>query len=53
MDEKFQCECRLDAGVCNNKQRLNDDNYRCECKDIIHNGICDKLSIWNASNCEC
>ena len=30
--ETCKCKCRLDATVCNNKQRLNDDKCRCECK---------------------
>ena len=30
--ETFKCKYRLDANVCNNKQRWNDDKYRYECK---------------------
>ena len=30
--ETCKCKCRLDASVCNNKQRWNDDKCRCECK---------------------
>ena len=37
-----KCRCRLDASICNNKQRWNDDK-----------GVCDKGFIWNLSNCEC
>ena len=37
--ETCKCKCRLNASVCNNKKRWNDDKY--------------KGSIWNASNCEC
>ena len=33
--ETYKCECRLDASVCNNKQRWNDDKCRCECKVLI------------------
>ena len=33
--ETFKCECRLDASVCNNKRRWNDDKFRCECKELI------------------
>ena len=35
-------ECRLDASVCNNKQRWNDDKCQCECKELIDKGVCDK-----------
>ena len=30
--ETCKYKCRLDASVCNNKQRLNDDKCRCEFK---------------------
>ena len=30
--EMCKCECRLDAIVCNNKQRWNKNKCRCECK---------------------
>ena len=26
---------------------------KCECKELIDKGICDKGFIWNPSNCEC
>ena len=48
-----KCKCRLDASVCNNKQRWNDDKCRCECKELIDKGICDKGFNWNPNNCEC
>ena len=48
-----KCRCRLDAKVCNNKQRWNEDKCRCECKELIDKGMCDKEFIWNPSNCEC
>ena len=51
--ETCKCKCRLDASVCNNKQRWNDDKCRCKCKELIDKGICDKGSIWNPGNCEC
>ena len=51
--EPFKCKCRLDASLCNNKQRWNDNKCRCECKELIDKGVCDKESIWNPSNCEC
>ena len=37
--ENCKCKCRLDASVCNNKQRRNEDKYRCECKELIDKGI--------------
>ena len=51
--ETCKCKCRLDASVCNNKQRWNDDKCRCECKELIDKGVWDKRSIWNPSNREC
>ena len=30
-----KCKCRLDPSVCNNKQCLNEDKCRCECKELI------------------
>ena len=50
--ETCKCKCRLDASVCNNKQRWNDDKCRCECKELIDKGVCNKGSTWNPSNCE-
>ena len=43
-----KCKCRLDASVCSNK-----DKCRCNCKELIDNGRCNKGFIWNLSNCEC
>ena len=51
--ETYKCICRLDARVCNNKQRWNNDKCRCECKELIDKGVCDKGYAWNTSNCEC
>ena len=48
-----KCKCRLDASICNNKQRWNDDKCRRKCKELIDKGTCDKGFIWNPSNCEC
>ena len=48
-----KCKCRLDASVCNNKQRWNEDKCRCECKELIGKGVCDKGFVWNPTNCEC
>ena len=51
--ETSKCKCRLDASVCNNKQRWNDDKYGCECQKLIDKGLCDEGINWNPSNCEC
>ena len=51
--ETWKCKCRLDASVCNNKQRWNEDKCRCECKELIDKGVYDKGFILNPSNCEC
>ena len=50
--ETFNCKCRLDANVCKNKQRWNEDKCMCECKELIEKGVCDKRFIWNPSICE-
>ena len=50
--ETCKCKCRLDASVCNNKQRWNNDKCQCECKELIDKGICNKGYIWNPSNCK-
>ena len=50
--ETCKYKCRLDASVCNNKQRWNDDKCRCKCEELIDNGICDKGYAWNPNNCE-
>ena len=51
--ETCKGDCRLDASVCNNKQRWNNDKCRCERQELIDKGMCDKGYIWNSSNCEC
>ena len=51
--ETCKSKCRLDASVCNNKQRWNDNKCRCECKELIDKGVCNKGFIWNPSYCEC
>ena len=43
--ETCKYKYRLDASVCNNKKRLNDDICRCEWKELIDKGVCDKRSI--------
>ena len=51
--ETCKCECRLDASVCNNKQRWNNDKCWCECKELIDKGVCDRRYAWNSINCDC
>ena len=51
--ETCECKYRLDAGVCNDKQRWNNDKCRCECKELIDKCRCDNGSIWGPSICEC
>ena len=51
--ERCKCKCRLDASVCNNKERWNDYKWRCEGKELIDKGVCDRWYAWNPSNCEC
>ena len=48
-----KCICRLDAIVCNNKQRWNNDKCRYECKELIDKGVYDEGYTWNPSNCKC
>ena len=50
----------LECGSMNNQEckirteiRWNENKCRCECKELIGRGICDKGFIWNLSNCEC
>ena len=40
--ETCKCICRLNAIVCNNKQRWNKNKCRCECKELHDKGVCDK-----------
>ena len=40
--ETCKYKCRLDASVSNSKQRWNDNKCRCECKELINKGVCDK-----------
>ena len=52
-NETCKCKCRLDASVCYNKSRWNNDKCGCECKELIDNGRCIKGFIWSPSDCEC
>ena len=40
--ETCKCICRLDAIVCDNKQRWNKDKCRYECKELVDKGVCNK-----------
>ena len=51
--ETCKCTCRVDANVCNNKQRWNKDKCKCECKELIDKDVCNKGFIYNPSNREC
>ena len=46
-------ECKFGENLCNNKQRWNKNKCRCECKELIDKGVCDKGFICITSNCEC
>ena len=37
--ETCKCKCRLDPSVCNNRQRWNEDKCRCECKELLDEGV--------------
>ena len=41
--ETCKCICRLDGIICNSKQRWNENKCRCECKELIDEGVCDKV----------
>ena len=43
--EKYKRKCRLDAIVCNNKERWNKNKCRCECKEVIDKCIYNKRYI--------
>ena len=40
--ETCKCKCSLNSSVCNDKQRWNNDKYRCEYKELIDKSRCDK-----------
>ena len=48
-----KCICRLNKIICNNKQRWNKNQCRCECKKLTYKGVYDKGYIFNPSNCKC
>ena len=49
--EAYKYKCRLDASVCNTKQRWNNNKCRCEFKELIDKEICKKEFLWNPKNC--
>ena len=51
--ETCKCKCRLNASVCNNKQRWNDDKCRCECKELINTGRSGVLVTVNVNVINC
>ena len=54
INETWKCKCRFNSSVYNNNnKRWNDDKYKCESKELIDKGVCDKGYVWNRSNCEC
>ena len=46
-------EMRFNSSVCSNKQLCNDNKCRCEFKELVDRGVCNKGFIWNRSNCDC
>ena len=53
MCKREKYKCRLDVSVSNDKQGWDNDKCRCQHKELIDKGACDKGFIWNPSNCEC
>ena len=51
--ETCKSKCRLNASVCNNKQRWDINKCTCQCKELFDKDVCDKGSIWNRSKCGC
>ena len=51
--ETCKCIRRSNKISYNNKQRWNKEKCRCECKELIDKGVCDKGFIFNSSNCQC
>ena len=51
--EMCKCHCKFGANVCINKQDWIKSKCRCECRELIDKGVCNKGFICNLSNCEC
>ena len=48
--ETCKCKCKFGENVCNKKHCCHKNKCRCECKELIDKGVCDKEFIWNPSN---
>ena len=48
--ESCKCDCLLNETVCNDKQKWDENNRKCECLKIK---TCEIGFSWNISNCEC
>ena len=46
----MKCDCLLNETVCNDKQKWNKDECKCEC---LKTENCDNNSFWNLVNCRC
>ena len=51
--DTFKCRSRLNANVCNNKQRWNKDKCKCECKELIDRGTCNNDCNLSDYDIEC
>ena len=47
------CKIRLQIINVNSNEYCNKYKYRCQCKELIDKGICDKGFIRDPSNCDC
>ena len=45
----------MNENVCNSKQKRNDNECLCECKELGDMGSCENDILWNSSTyyCEC
>ena len=48
--ESCRCDCLLNETVCNDKQKWNSEERKCECLKTEH---CKDGFVWNVSNCKC
>ena len=49
--ESSECKCRLNEHVCNSKQKWNDNEGKCECKELDDWGSCEKGYMWKPNTC--